>query len=365
MTMNDTSMLLGCEELEVGYTGTAILPPIDLFIGPGEFWVVIGRNGSGKTTLFKTLLGLLPPIAGTVRKGPSSKRFAYVPQRNSYDELFPMLAREVVAQGSERGWSFLKPRFREPAVVKEALEEVEALDLADMPFRALSEGQKQRILLARLIATGAELALLDEPTAAMDSVAEREAFGHLEDLRKRRGMTIVVVSHYLGVSCAFADSVPVLVVTGQAASLVMGKGAAQETPREDIDVVAMFAPVTKYSAMVTSHQSLPHHLRRALRYALSGRPGPVHLNIPVDLWERPLEEDWFEPRTYRTPVRTFDRTEGTLNLVSAGRRVVAALDDFIDDAEDVEQPTPELTEAVEHAQGLLEEVRARMRRGGL
>lgn len=110
-----------------------------------------------------------------------------------------------------------------------------------------------------------------------------------------------------GVSCAFADGVPMLVVTGQASSLAMGKGAAQETTREDIDVVAMFAPVSKYSAMVTSHQSLPHHLRRALRLALSGRMGPVHLNVPVDMWERPLEEDWFEPRTYRPSTQTFDR----------------------------------------------------------
>src|SRR5690606_35044173 len=102
-----------------------------------------------------------------------------------------------------------------------------------------------------------------------------------------------------GVACAYADGVPRLVVTGQAASHELGKGAAQETTREDIDIVAMFAPVTKYSAMVTSPESLGHHLRRALRQALTGRLGPVHLNVPVDLWERPLVEDWLTPSTYR------------------------------------------------------------------
>src|SRR5580658_7396640 len=100
-----------------------------------------------------------------------------------------------------------------------------------------------------------------------------------------------------GVACAFADGVPMLVITGQAASHALGKGAAQETSREDIDIVAMFAPVTKYSAMVTSAESMPGHLRRALRQALTGRRGPVHLNIPVDVWERPLREEWFDPRT--------------------------------------------------------------------
>jgi acetolactate synthase I/II/III large subunit len=110
-----------------------------------------------------------------------------------------------------------------------------------------------------------------------------------------------------GVACAFADGVPVLVVTGQAASYALGKGAAQETSREDIDIVAMFKPVTKYSTMVTSPETLPGHLRRALRQALTGRPGPVHLNVPVDLWEKPLTEDWFDPKTYRPATHTFDR----------------------------------------------------------
>ena len=110
-----------------------------------------------------------------------------------------------------------------------------------------------------------------------------------------------------GVACAFADGVPMLVITGQAASHALGKGAAQETPREGIDIVDMFRPVTKYSAMVTTAESLSHHVRRALRLALTGRPGPAHLNVPVDLWERASQEEWFDPKTYRSETRSFDR----------------------------------------------------------
>ncbi|MBD3277281.1 MAG: hypothetical protein GF388_03190 [Candidatus Aegiribacteria sp.] len=122
-----------------------------------------------------------------------------------------------------------------------------------------------------------------------------------------------------GVSCAFADSVPLLVVTGQAASHAIGKGAAQETGREDMDIVAMFRPVTKYSAMIPYPAAMPSHLRRALRAALTGRPGPVHLNVPVDFWDKTVSEDWFDPTTYRPECRTFDRsavrnaTEALLN----------------------------------------------------
>jgi acetolactate synthase I/II/III large subunit len=111
-----------------------------------------------------------------------------------------------------------------------------------------------------------------------------------------------------GVACAYADGVPMLVVTGQAATHALGKGAAQETSREDIDIVEMFRPITKYSAMVTDAGTFSHHLRRALRQALTGRRGPVHLNVPVDLWERADDEDWFDPSTYRAETRAFDRS---------------------------------------------------------
>jgi acetolactate synthase-1/2/3 large subunit len=130
-----------------------------------------------------------------------------------------------------------------------------------------------------------------------------------------------------GVACAFADGVPMVVVTGQAASHALGLGAAQETTREDIDIVEMFRPVTKYSTMVTSPATMARHLRRALRQALTGRPGPVHLNVPVDLWAKPLEEDWFAPMSYRPATMTFDRqavqTAAEL-LVTAERPLVLA-----------------------------------------
>jgi acetolactate synthase I/II/III large subunit len=130
-----------------------------------------------------------------------------------------------------------------------------------------------------------------------------------------------------GVACAFADGIPMLVVTGQAASHAFGKGAAQETAREDMDIVAMFRPVTKYSAMVGSPESLPGHLRRALRQALTGRPGPVHLNVPVDFWEKPVNEGWFDPSTYRPSTCTFDRgavRRAAELLLAAERPVILA-----------------------------------------
>ncbi len=110
-----------------------------------------------------------------------------------------------------------------------------------------------------------------------------------------------------GVSCAFADGVPMLVLTGQVPSHSVGRGAAQETAATDMDIVGMFKPVTKYSAAVESPERLAQHLRRALRLALTGRPGPVHLNVPVDYWGKTITEFWFDPKTYRPQTHLFDR----------------------------------------------------------
>ncbi len=130
-----------------------------------------------------------------------------------------------------------------------------------------------------------------------------------------------------GVSVAHSDGVPMLVVTGQAPSHSMGKGAAQETTREDVDVVSMFRPITKYSAMVMPPESLPHHFRRAMRLARSGRPGPVHLNIPVDYWSKTASDSWVNPMTYRFQPNLFDREEvrhAAKALLKAERPVILA-----------------------------------------
>lgn len=110
-----------------------------------------------------------------------------------------------------------------------------------------------------------------------------------------------------GVAAAFCDGVPMLVITGQAPSHALGKGAAQEMAPEDIDIVAMFKPITKYSAMIPAPDRVSHHLRRALRLALTGQRGPVHLNVPVDFWEQPARPEWFEPQSYRPSTEAFDR----------------------------------------------------------
>ncbi len=200
--------LVTCERLLVGWREReAILPPIDLQIRPGRLLAVIGRNGSGKTTWFKTLIGLRRPLGGRVVKARPDLRIAYVPQVAQLDPILPVRARELVLWGRLSGWGFLRPwaaRADRDATTR-ALAEADATEFADRPYAELSEGQKQRILFARMLATDAQLALLDEPTAAMDPVAERDAYRRLARLAHERRLAVVVISHALGVAARFAD----------------------------------------------------------------------------------------------------------------------------------------------------------------
>ena len=86
-----------------------LLDNTSLEIDPGERVAVIGRNGSGKSTWFRTLLGLLPPVSGTVRREHQPLRIAYVPQSSALDPLLPLRARDIVLWGRLSGRSFLRP----------------------------------------------------------------------------------------------------------------------------------------------------------------------------------------------------------------------------------------------------------------
>jgi len=205
--VHDSSTLLECRSLEVGHAGQALLPPVDLRMRKAEFWAVIGRNGAGKTTWMRTVLGLLPPVKGQVAHPRGALRSAYLPQRSGLDELYPLLVRDVVRMGLDRGWSFAHPQRDAAERVQEALRDMEVADLTDQPFRRLSEGQKQRVMFARLAASRAQVALLDEPTSAMDAVAECEAFKLLDRMRSKQQTTVVVVSHFLGVAREYARRV--------------------------------------------------------------------------------------------------------------------------------------------------------------
>jgi ABC-type Mn2+/Zn2+ transport system ATPase subunit len=191
------AVLMEARGLRVGHRGRALLPALDFAVRPGETWGLVGPNGSGKTTLLRTLLGLLPRVGGSLVRGPGV-RLAYVPQRGDADTGVPGRALDVVLDGGDRGWSFLDPlaTVRKRAEALSILREVGAAGLARQAFAELSEGQKQRVLVAGALLSRPDLLILDEPTSAMDQAGEHAIFDLLEELSTARRLAVLVVSHH-------------------------------------------------------------------------------------------------------------------------------------------------------------------------
>ena len=199
------------EHVSFDYGGPAVLSDVSLEIAQGAFTGLIGPNGGGKSTLLKLVLGLLEPKSGSVKlfgKPATRARGAagYVPQFANFRRDFPITALDCVALGGKTG---LLPvpgeRKRRLAEASELLKTFDLADLAGRQISALSGGQLQRMLIARALMGSPKILLMDEPTANVDSHAERCLFEILRELNKT--LTIVLVSHDVGFISEFVSEV--------------------------------------------------------------------------------------------------------------------------------------------------------------
>ena len=194
--------LLRAVDLAVGYLGRPVLSGLHLTIRRGECVALVGPNGSGKTTLFRTLLGILPVLAGEIRYGGASGRggrpaLGYVPQRDQLDAIFPLTVAEVVRMGAYRRWRpFLPLRSVGRERVAAALAKVGAKGWEKRVVSELSGGQRQRVLIARALMAEPDMLLLDEPTSGIDMASEEAIFAEVNQCRED-GLGILMVSHDL------------------------------------------------------------------------------------------------------------------------------------------------------------------------
>lgn len=188
------------------YGDIPVLEDVKFVIDPLDSVCIVGPNGGGKTTLIKLILGLLQPTRGSVRiyggrPEDESRRIGYVPQHVQYDPGFPIQVQDVVAMG-RLGRSFTGRYTRQDwSEVAAALEAVQLSRLAGRPFADLSGGQRQRVLIARALAAGGDILILDEPTANIDHESEQLFFDLLGRLNKK--MTILMVTHEVGFASTF------------------------------------------------------------------------------------------------------------------------------------------------------------------
>jgi len=195
---------IAVDAVTVHYKEVLALDAATVSIDPGQVCGLIGMNGSGKSTLLKAIMGITRPDSGTVMingEPPAQARksgvVAYVPQSEDVDWQFPLNVVDVVMMGryGHQGW-MRRPSRADRLAVSEALDRVELAELADRQIGALSGGQRKRAFVARGIAQGATIMLLDEPFAGVDKRSEATISRLLRSLATE-GTTILISTHDL------------------------------------------------------------------------------------------------------------------------------------------------------------------------
>lgn len=220
------------EKLSVGYHKKTVLENLTIGVNRGEILTLIGPNGAGKSTVLKSLAGQLKLIAGTVyidkeelsliRKGALPQKLAVVFTERLRTEL--MTCRDVVSTGRypyTGHFGILSASDREK--VEEAMQLVRVAELADADFTRISDGQRQRVMMARAICQETDIILLDEPTSYLDIKYKLEFLSLLQKMAREKRLSVIMSLHELDLAKKVSDRI-----------ICVGKNAVERfgTPRE-------------------------------------------------------------------------------------------------------------------------------------
>lgn len=212
------SAVLQAQALSIGHGRRCVAQGLAFALAPGEVLCLLGANGSGKTTLLRTLLGLLPPLAGEVRcrgqdvaewpRAAFARHVGYVPQAHA--GLFPFTVEDVVLMGrAARVGRFSAPGAADRQVARHCLELLGIARLRASVYTAISGGERQLALIARALAQEPSLLVMDEPTASLDFGNQIRVLEHIGRLRAG-GMAVLMSTHQPEHALRIADRVALL-----------------------------------------------------------------------------------------------------------------------------------------------------------
>ncbi len=251
----DTTALVSARGLSLNRGGRDLLIGVDLDVRPGEIVTLIGPNGAGKSTLVKLILGIERADSGTIFK-PATTRIGYVPQRFEVDPGIPMTVGGFLALGH---------RVTGAQVVA-ALTEAGAGRLVNQQLSRLSGGETQRVLIARALLRDPNLLVLDEPASGVDYAGEADLYQLIGDLRDKRKLGVLLVSHDLHVVMARSDRV--LCLNGHVCCSGQPEAVAQHA-----EYARLFGPE---SAKQLAH----YHHDHDHKHEISGSLRPVEGSTP-------------------------------------------------------------------------------------
>ena len=233
-----TSAKIELDNIAFAYNSAPILKELSLFIQESDFIGLIGPNGSGKSTLLKIMGDILKPDSGCIKfKGSetgrmSKKIFAqsvsWIAQ--SHPMVFPFKVSEVVLMGRHPHLSALSFESHEDFNISQrAMKTTMTSEFSERFFNEISEGEKQRVMIASALAQNPELMLLDEPTSALDLKYQIEIMNILKDLNTNHKMTLIVAMHDLNLASRFCNRI-ILINEGK----VVSDGTPLQVLKKDI-----------------------------------------------------------------------------------------------------------------------------------
>ncbi|MBO7501615.1 MAG: ABC transporter ATP-binding protein [Paludibacteraceae bacterium] len=236
--------MITCQDLTIGYADKVVQQHLNFSLQAGELVAMLGPNGSGKSTLLRTLAALQPALGGSYTvlscttdiRVPLSKQLALVlTERVSLDKTS---VHDIVAMGRHPYTSFLGGLTEEDeSIIADSLREVNMSDYRQKMFNELSDGESQRVLIAKAIAQQTPVILLDEPTAHLDLPNRIRTLQLLRRLAHEHGKTILISTHELDLALAMSDRILLLSSNGMALDTAEAlKKADAFTPAFGMDI---------------------------------------------------------------------------------------------------------------------------------
>ena len=208
--------VLKTKDLHIGYKDKAILPPINVSLEEGSLIALIGPNGAGKSTLFKTLTAHIKAIGGSIElMGKELSEYSAKEKAmliglvltERPDDMF-LKVYDVVASGRCPYTNFFgKIEKEDENIIQESLDIVGINQLKNRYFNTLSDGEKQKVMIAKTLAQNTPIIFMDEPTAFIDYPSKIELFSLMKMLTKERNKTIIFSSHDLELLLRYTDDI--------------------------------------------------------------------------------------------------------------------------------------------------------------